>query len=1026
MLLLSGLVGAFVLVGMLAVGDASAQGQTGTISGTVTDVQTGQGIPGVNVVIVGTQKGAATNAEGAYTIEEVEAGTYSLRASFVGYGSQTREDVQVRFGETTTINFQLRESAADLDEVVVIGYGETREVNLSGSVASVEGEDLEQIPTSRIDQTLQGRFTGVQVNQVSGEPGQAPKIRIRGSNSIQGSNEPLWVVDGVIVGRNFNFNNLSSKDIESIEVLKDAVSLSIYGTRGSNGVILVTTKTGEELDAGTMQVSFDSYIGAQYKLEGADYLNGPEHARYSNEDARFRQSAEPFGDPGTVPDTDWLEEVTETATTYNVHTAISGMTGDGDVNYYNSINFFDQQGVIKESGIQRVVFRSNLDWEVSDIFTAGYRLNLSRIENQNNLVSTTAVNRDILPARAIRDAEGLFTAENPVSASVQSNPVADITLQEDESTLTNVLSTAYLEIEPFENVRVRTAISPELGNSKLDQFNPGALPENRVTGAGGDAAINVVESTGFLNENTVSYSPDLGDNHELDLLAGFTFQTLKQETVSSGAFEFSNDVVGYNNLGFGTNPSRNAAGSGYNEFNIVSWLQRTNYVLNNRYIFTFVGRVDGSSRFAEGNRYGFFPSGAVAWRLSEEPFVRNLDFFDQLKLRASYGTTGSQSIESFRTLSILQDGGTTFDGAEQSAVQTGRPANPELEWEVTDQLDVGLDAAILGGRVALTADYFYKKTDRLLLNVQIPRQTGFNSRLQNLGSLTNQGLELSLRTTNVSRPNFTWDTTVNLFGTRNNVDDLGGVDFIDVVDPSATGQGGPGARLIVGEPVPVFVGVEYLGTWKSQEEIDNSGQAGTNQDVGGPRFRDQDGNGVINQEDFVILGSPQPTFSYGFGNALRYRNWSLDFFLQGTVGNDVFNSLTQTALFGRAERTKYRETLNRWTPENPDSDIPRAGAVAALSEVPNNSAAIESGTHLRLKSVTLRYDVPTDRLGLQSATGVESLGLYFSGSNLLLLTDFRLADPETSQFAGSNIASGFSAGEFPTARTLTFGVNATF
>lgn len=1000
--------------------------QTGSIAGTVTDAQTGNPIPGVNVVIDGTQMGAATGPEGGYRISDVEAGSYDLRASFVGYADQTRSNVQVQDNQTTTVNFQLAPSAADLDEVVVTGYGETREVNLSGSVASVEGEELEQIPTARVDQALQGRFPGVQVNQVSGEPGQDPKIRIRGSNSIQGSNEPLWVVDGVIVGRDFNFSNLNSKDIESIEVLKDAVSLSIYGTRGSNGVILVTTKTGESLDSGETRVSFDSYIGAQYKLDGASYLNGPQHARYANEDARFRQSAPPFDNPDTVPNTNWLEQVTEVAPIYNAHASVSGASESGNVNYYNSLNYLNQEGVVRASGLKKVVFRSNLDWEISDIVSAGYRVNLSRIENQNNVVNTTQVNRDILPVRSIRNENGLFTAENPVSASVQTNPVAEITLQDNESTSTNILSTAYFRIEPIENLEIETSFSPQVGNFKLDTYNPGALPQNRVTGAGGDGSIQAIESTGILNENTISYSPDLGENHQLDLLAGFTFQSLKEESVSSGAFEFSNDVVGFNNLSFGTNPSRNTSSSGYNEFNIVSWIQRANYVLNNKYIFTFVGRVDGSSRFAEGNRYGFFPSGAVAWRLSQEPFIRNLDLFDQLKLRASLGTTGSQSIESFRTLPILDDGGTTFSGSEQSAVQTGRPSNTGLQWELTDQFDVGLDAAVLGGRVAFTADYFYKETSRLLLNVQIPRQTGFNSRLQNLGSLTNQGLEFSLRTTNVATSDFEWTTTFNVFGTRNEVQDLGGVDFINVVDPSATGQGGPGARLIVGEPVPVFVGVEYLGTWKSQEEIDNSSQAGTNQDVGGPRFKDQDGNGVINREDFVVLGSPQPTFSYGFGNSVTYGNWSFDFFLQGTVGNEVFNSLTQTAMFGRAERTKYEETLNRWTPDNRDSDIPRAGAVASLSEVPNNSAAVEDGTHLRLKSATLRYDVPVQDIGLQSTTGIEGLGVYFSGSNLLLFSDFRLADPETSQFGGSNVTSGFSGGEFPTSRTITFGVNASF
>jgi TonB-linked SusC/RagA family outer membrane protein len=1012
----------FLAILFIPVGVACAQ-QTGTIAGTVTDASTGEPLPGVNVLVKGTQQGTASNADGRFRIPNVAVGTYTLRASFIGFDDEVVEGVQVAVDELTEVNFELEAGETELDEVVVVGYGEQRKVNLTGSVSSVEGEELQDIPTARVDQTLQGRFAGVQVNQVSGEPGQEPKIRVRGSNSIRGNNEPLWVVDGIIAGRDFDLSNISSSDIESIEVLKDAVSLSIYGTRASNGVVLVTTKTGNAKEAGEMDVTFDARAGMQRRLEGGDFLNGPQHAAYANEDARFRGSVEPFQNPDQVANVNWIEEVTETAPLYNFDLSFLGTSESGDINYYNSANYFAQDGVIKSSGIDKLILRSNLDYTLSGAVRTGYRINIARVNRENNVVDATTIYRDILPERSIFDENGNYTAENPVTASIQANPVANLRLQTNERITTNILGTAYAEFDLITGLTLRSSISTEINNEKLNQYNPGALPENFIVNAGGDGSVDTYTGLNVLNENTVTYDiPDLGDRHDLDLLGGFTWQTFESEETSAQAFQFSTDVPGFNNLSFGTNPNRNIVNSDYESFQVVSWLQRTNYVLDNKYIFTFVGRVDGSSRFSEGNKYGFFPSGAVAWRLSQEPFIEDLGVFDLLKLRVSYGVTGSQAIGSFRTLPLLDAARTTFGGNAQSTVQSGRPANPDLTWETTNQLDIGLEAAFLDERLSFTADYFQKQTRDLLLNVQIPRQTGFTSRLQNLGELRNRGLELTVNTVNVQREDFQWTTRGTIYGNRNEVQDIGDVDFINIVDPSSTGQGGPGARLYVGQPAPVFVGVEYLGTWKSQDEIDASGQVG--QDVGGPRFADQNGDGVISEEDFVVLGDPYPDFTYGLRNTLSYKNWSLSMYLQGTYGNDVFNSLTQTAFFGRPGDNKYKETLDRWTPDNRDSNVPRAGAVAAVSEVPNNSMNIEDGTHLRLKNLSLSYNLPAQSLGLSNT--LKNARIYFSGSNLLLFSSFRLGDPEQSQFAGENIATGFSAGAYPSARTFTLGLSATF
>lgn len=895
-----------------------------TISGTVTN-KAGEPLIGATVRAKGSNQGTLTDENGAYELIVPDEVT-TLLISYIGYTTQ-EVDIEGR----TEIDIVMNESISQLDEVVVVGYGRQQKRDLTGSVSKIDAEDLESIPSSRVDQLLQGRAPGVQVTQVSGEPGAATSIRIRGGNSIQGNNEPLWVIDGVIVGQNFDLNNINSNDIQSLEILKDATAVSIYGTRGANGVILVTTKSGQGARSGKPQITFNAYSGIQSMIETVDFLDGPEHAAYANEDADFRSAARPFPNPASVADVNWIDQITQDAPITNVDLSISGITEDQKINYYISGNYFNQDGIIRNSGIEKYIFRANLDYQISDVVKTGFRLNVSRQRRENNKTGISQIFRDHLSTRAIYDDDGQFTTENPVSASIQTNPEADILLRDNHSYVTNLLGNLYLEIEPLENLVIRSTFSPEIDYFKLNQFNPGALPQNFVINDGGDATIRTSSSIGFINENTISYETRLGENHNLNLLGGFTIQEFQTETSRSSSFQLSNDITGFNNLSFGSNPNRNVVGSGYDAFQLVSWLGRVNYSFANKYLLTFVGRVDGSSRFADGNKYGFFPSGAIAWRLSEEPFIQDLNVFDVLKLRASYGISGSQAIPSFRTLALLDIANTTFNGAEQAGVTLGRPENPELKWETTRQLDIGLEAGFIQGRLTFELDYYYKETEDLLLNVQIPRQTGFVSQLQNLGSLRNTGFELMINTVNFSKEDFVWSSMITASINRNEVLNLGGVDLIDIVDPSATGQGGPGGRLIVGEPAPVFVGVNYLGTWKSQEEIDASGQVG--QDVGGPRFEDTNGDAQITEDDFIVLGTPQPDFIYGFQNTITFKNWSLDFFFQGTYGNEVFNSLTQTAFFGRAERTKYAETLDRWTPNNPDSDIPRAGAVASLSEI---------------------------------------------------------------------------------------------
>jgi TonB-linked SusC/RagA family outer membrane protein len=984
-----------------------------TVRGVVTDAESGTPLPGVNILELGTTNGASTDIDGNYSI--TVGADAVLQFTYVGFQQQ-----EIAVNNQTAINVMLATDSETLDEVVVIGYGVQRKKDLTGSVSQVGGDELQNLPVSRVDNMLQGRASGVQVSQISGQPGAATTIRIRGGNSIQGNNEPLWVIDGVIVGTDYNLNNLNTNDIESIDILKDAVAVSIYGTRGANGVILVTTKSGAGAQGTNVSVNF--YRGVQSIVTQVEFLDGLEHAEYSNEDAAFRNSALPFPDLNAVPDVDWIDQVTEAAPVTNLDASVSGVSSNGKVNYYLSGNYFNQDGLVRASGIERYIFRTNMDIELSDKFKAGFRINLSSLRQENPKFSIDGLYLSTTPTRAIYDADGNFTALDPITDGISSNYEADIQLRQNHNQVTNLLGNIYLEFKPIDNLTFRTTISPEINDFKQNIFNPGALPNNLIIQNGGNARVNNSLEKSYINENTLTYQTDIGENDRLTVLAGFTLQKSQYEYSFAASQGLSNDVTGFNNLAFGADPTRNEVGSSYNAFQLVSYLGRINYSLNDKFLFTLVGRMDGSSRFAPGNQYAFFPSGAFAWRLTEEDFIRSMNLFSNLKLRASYGLSGSQAIPSYRTLAVLNAANTTFGGTEKPGVVLGRPENPELKWETTRQLDIGLEMGFFDNRLSVEIDYYQKETEDLLLNAQLPRQTGFVSKLQNIGKVENKGMELLLNSANVRTDNFQWSTTLTISGNRNRVVDLGGVDFIDLAVPAQ--QGGTGARLIVGESVPVFTGVRYLGTWKSQEEIDAAGLGG-NHDVGGPRFEDTNGDGEVNQDDFIVLGSPQPDFYFGLGNTLIFKNFELDFFFQGTQGNEVFNSLTQTALFGRPETTKYKETLNRWTPENPTSDIPRAGSVAALSEVYNNSAMIEDGSHIRLKSLRLGYTFSGEQLGIR---GIKGINVYLSGANLFVISDFRLKDPETSQFSrdSDNLSFGFSRGQYPSARVVSVGARVDF
>ena len=996
---------------LLFVGTAFSSAQS--VTGNVSSEEEGP-LPGASVVVKGTTRGVSADFDGNFTIEAEADDT--LVFSFIGYSPK-----EILVGNQTQINVILK-TDNKLDEVVVIGYGTQRKSDLTGSVASVSSEDLTQVPSSRVDQVLQGRAAGVQVTQVSGAPGAGTVIRVRGGNSITGSNEPLWVIDGIVVGTNFNLNNINANDIKSIEILKDASSIAIYGSRGANGVVLLTTKSGTGAGVGKPQVSVNLYTSMQMVPEQPDMLSQAEQIAFTNESAQFRSAAEPFpNDPSTYPNNDWYDLLMDPSPIYNADVSIAGTSENGNVNYYNSLNYFNQDGLIKSSGIEKYIFRSNLDLKLSDKLKTGFRVNYSRINQDNGVVGFGNIFAN-LPTQPIYKDDGTYNGFDEVVGSPWSNPIANIELNTNETFTNNLLATVYLEYSPWPKWMIRSTFSPEFNNTKQNRFISSQSPNLLEVGDLGNASVRTVASTGWNNENTIQYQSDFGENHSVTALAGASFQKVSTEIAEAEAFGITSDATGFNNLGF-SDPARSVVTSDYNSFQVASFFGRLNYSFKDKYLLTLVGRTDGSSVFAEGNKYEFYPSIAGAWKISEEEFMQDQSFFNDLKLRASYGKSGNQAIEPYRTLGLLTEANTTLNGVELPGLTLGRPSNPNLKWETTTSLDIALEASMFGGAVFTEFNYYRKETNDLLLDVTIPRQTGFTSQLQNVGSLENKGWELLVNSTNISNENFNWKSTLTLSSNKNKILDLGGVDFIDVTVDAILGSGN--TRLIVGEPVPVFTGVNYLGTWKSQEEIDASGLTDP-QVVGGARFEDLNGDGIISTEDNVVLGDPTPDLIYGFENSFSYKNLDFSFYFQGTTGNEVFNLRMRNHYFNRGETTKFGELRDRWTVDNPTSDIPRAGG-DSVTNTPSNSEYVEDGSHLRLKTARLACNFPVEKMGWGDS--VKNMSVYLSGTNLLLFSDFRLIDPEASNFGRSglgNIAQGYSDGEYPNPRVITLGLNITF
>ena len=1002
-----------------------------TIAGVVSD-EKGAGLAGVSVVLKGSAKGTTTNLNGRYKIDVPNTGS-TLIFSFIGYLSQ-----EVVVGNRSQVSLTLSVDNKVLNEVVVVGYGTQNKRDITGSVASVKARDITAVPVSSSDQILQGRVAGLQVTQSSSAPGGGVSIRIRGSNSVNAGNEPLYVIDGFPVysdnnaaptgvGERTGGNALASintNDIESIEVLKDASATAIYGARGANGVILITTKRGK---AGQNRITASTYYGVQQVRNRYNLMNNTQLATLANS---FGQSLTPAVTPYPIvptTNTDWQQEVFKTGIIQN-HTL--GLTGGNETtNYLVSGDYYNEKGVVIGSGFKRIALRFNLDKTFSQRFKLSNSLTLSRTERDvRDMLSTTLLSR---PSSPVYDANGnYFLDTDSPSLGGQSgridNPVAVGNLKTDKTVVARALGNVYGEYKFMEGLVGKVLLGADMSYGTGRGFSPRTTLEGRDQNS--LANLSSVENVSWLNENTLTYTRKVGTRHNLTALLGNSFQ--KQSLLNYGIRRggFPTDATSYYIVTAGAN-DRNYSPSGSYEFAIQSFFGRVNYSLDDKYLFTVTARSDGSSKFGESRKYGFFPSGAFAWRLVDEPFIKNTGIFNDLKLRTSYGITGNQEIPPYRSLSIIRAGrGQVLGGDQVTGFNpSGDLPNPNLGWEQTAQFDAGLDMSFFGSRLNITADYYQKNTSNLLFQTPVPLETGFQTQWRNIGNVKNQGVELTVNSQNTVGK-LRWSTDANLSVNTNQVTSLpegtatnpdGSRQILVSLFPGV-GGGVDGISVIrTGQPLGSFNTYVFNGIWQTQEEIKAAGAGFSSYKPGDVRYKDVNGDGKIDGDDRVITGNGIPKLLFGLNNTLSYKNLELNVFFQGVSQVNVIN-LTRYSLessVGQVNTTTDMAT--RWTGPNTNNSVPRVGPTNFLL----TDRFVENGSFVRLRTLTLSYRLPVAQWGISWMNGLQ---VYATGQNLLTFTNYSGFDPEVNVAGQSQALQGIDSYSYPSQKRYVFGLNLSF
>ncbi|GAB3314430.1 TonB-dependent receptor [Larkinella ripae] len=986
------------------------------IKGTVAS-ETGETLPGVTIAVKGTTLGTTTNESGQYSLSVPDEKAVLVFSS-VGYEKQ-----EMPVGNRSTINVTLKADTKALGEIVVVGYGTQQRRDLTGSVASVKGKDLENLPVAGPVEALQGRVAGVEIVQNSGSPGGGSTVKVRGITSLNAGNSPLYIVDGVPITGNINVVN--PNDIQSMEVLKDASASAIYGARGANGVIIITTKRGK---AGKTSVNFNAYTGFAEVRKQIPMLNAAQERDYILNAVQNAGVAEVrlgldtlFNGNAPVYDTNWQNELFRTAPVSNYELSLRG--GNDKTTYAASLGLYDQKGVVISSGYRTYRGRFSIDHQASSRFKTGANILVSTAKrdrvpegDDNNAVLTNALR--MLPFSPVYNRDGSYTFVDQIQ---RPNPVALATQSVSFAVVNRLLGNVYADYEILKNLTFRTTLNIDYSGTRDENF----IPSTIQGGAARPATASYGDGFSWISENTLNYNRAFGQ-HNLSGLVGYSVQETRSFNLSAAANQGATDNIPTLNAA----ATATGASSSKSAWGLVSYYARVNYSYNDKYLLAATLRRDGSSRFGADNQYGLFPSVSAGWRLSQEPFMQGLPFINDLKVRASIGVVGNQSISDYGAQGLYSTG-RNYIG--KSGIALSAVPNPSLSWESTTQSDIGIDVSFLNDRIAFTADAYLKKTNDLLLSVNLPTTSGFSSALQNVGNTQNKGLEFSIFSQNFtgSAGGFKWSTNFNLSFNRNKIVTLSN-NNADIIQASADAvyfSERPVGIGRVGEPIGIFYGLVYTGrVYATSEEakaanLRDGSKTGPLYEAGDMIYVDLNGDGVINADDRTIIGNANPKFTGGLTNSFSFRGFDLSVFMQWSYGNDIYNQTRQASNRSFVYNAATTEVLRSWRKQGDITDVPRGTpSTIARNGVPS-SRWIEDGSYLRIKTATLGYSVPS---ALLKRIKAESLRVYVSGQNLFTFTNYLGLDPEVNFRNSLPLLQGIDLGTYPQVRTFTFGVNLGF
>lgn len=1053
----------FIMLFCLATYYSAISQQVKNIAGTVTNEQ-GEPIAKVTVITSKTKKSVVANDKGYFHIVGVVTGE-TLTISSIGYVSKT-----VTVENESNLKIQLSRTNQTLDDVVVIGYGTVKRKDLTGSVGSAKVEDMRKAPVVSFEDALAGRVAGVQVSTGDGQPGSTSNIVIRGGNSITQSNAPLYVIDGFPLEDPDN-NAINPDDIESIEILKDASSTAIYGARGANGVVMITTKQGK---TGAPVVTYNNWLGVQQPSKQIPVMSAYEFVKYQTEllpataPQLYFQNGKTLESYRDVKGVDWQDQVLQNAFMQNHALAVRG--GTAATKYSVSGSYLDQNGIVINGGYKRYQGRFSIDQRLGKKFRTGinanytYAIKNGQIANltTDDLNSSSAGNASsylMYSAWGYRPVTGNGNMDDFVndpfdddltsSVDLRVNPVVNSNNTYNYVYSKSFYSNAFLEYSFLKNFKFKVTGGLVENNMRFEKFNnSNTAAGNPVTVYGStygiNGSVNNAYNRSLLNENLLTFSKSFNKKHVVDALAGFTIQRNESESNGYASVLLPNEALGIKGLDQGTVLEKNYTGT-YST--LVSFLGRINYSLNSKYIFTASFRSDGSSKFDPSNRWGYFPSGAFAWNFGQEKFVRKLGILSSGKLRASYGITGNNRVSDFAYLSVLDQevganstntrSGYYFNGTYIKGTVPTMVGNDKLKWERTGNLDIGMDLGFVNDRINVTVDYYYKKTNDLLLNASLPTSSGYMTAYKNIGVVVNKGLEVTINTVNINKKNFTWSSSFNIAFNNNKLVSLNGDEpslTTRVTNWNAQFNNSLPYIALPGRNVARFYGFIFdglyqlsdfdllpNGSYQLKATVPNNGNDASTIKPGHIKYKDLNGDGIVDANDQTVIGNPNPLNIGGFTNNFRYKQFDLNIFFQWSYGNDILNAnrIVFEGAEARPNLNMYKTFENRWSMDNQSSLLPVAGGYG-----PNvySNRTIEDGSYLRLKTVSLGYNLPKF---LMKRWGMQNIRVNASAQNLVTWTNYSGLDPEVS-VRNTALTPGFDWSAYPRARTITLGLNVTF